>query len=151
MGFGVNAYASIKNITTDEKGNTTAQVSTSYKDRKANIYRTDFLSKYVQMRGNALEKLNELQNAISSSDKNSARIKITSCSSSNCYEDADGNLKFLKNDRYTIFDFELVDNSKDSNNPSGAISPVRKLPSPADLDNPDMFIPPEANEELPFG
>lgn len=151
MGFGVNAYATVKNIATDEKGNVTVQVSTSYKDRNSNSYKTDFLSKYVQLRGNALDKVNELRSVINSSEKQSTRIKITSCSSSNCYEDSGGTLKFLRNDRHTLFDFEFAENSgNSSNNSSSAKTPINTLPSPEDLNNPEMFIPAGIDEDLPF-
>lgn len=102
--FSVNSYAKIKEV--EDKGNySVCKISISKKNKTTNKYETDFIGK-VRFVGNA-----HLQRPLKDQ-----RIKITNCGVSNCYT-KDDKLEFSKSPNYTIFGYELLEDSGANSTP----------------------------------
>lgn len=95
MGFGVNAFATIKEA--ENKGNTTNCKLTISKKNKATGKPTCTFSGWVSFVGNA-----HLCKPMAGQ-----KIKITNCDVSNGYADREGEQKWLNTPRYTVFAYEL--------------------------------------------
>ena len=102
--FSVNSYAKIKEV--EDKGNySVCKISISKKNKQSGKYETDFVGK-VRFVGQS-----HLQRPLKDQ-----KIKITSCGVSNCYV-KDDKLEFLNIPTYTVFAYEL---QEDSNNSSSS-------------------------------
>ena len=109
--FSVNSYAKIKEV--EDKGNySVCKISISKKNKQSGKYETDFVGK-VRFVGQS-----HLQRPLKDQ-----KIKITSCGVSNCYV-KDDKLDFLNIPTYTVFAYEL---QEDSNNSSSS-EPIRLEP-----------------------
>ena len=93
--FSVNSYAKIKEVVEKKDNYTVCKISISKKNKATNQYETTFAGN-VRFCSQAHLQV----------PKAEQRIKITSCSVSNCYT-KDGKLEFLKYPQYTIFAYEL--------------------------------------------
>ena len=99
--FSVNSYAKIKEV--EDKGNySVCKISISKKNKQSGKYETDFVGK-VRFVGQSY-----LQRPLKDQ-----KIKITSCGVSNCYV-KDDKLEFLNIPTYTVFAYELQEDSNGS-------------------------------------
>ena len=97
MAFGNGNFMKIWGVS--DKGNySEVSISSSRKNRNTGNYETDFSSKFVRFVGDA-HKQRPMEGQ---------KIKITGCSVENVYM-KDGEKQYLKNPRYTVFAYELMD------------------------------------------
>lgn len=103
--FGNGSYATVKNTAIDN-GKLVVHLVTKKKGQDGK-WRCDFSSRFINFVGKAKQK----------EPLEGDRIKILNCGVENAYVNEDEELVFLKNPRYTVFDYEFIehydDNKKD--------------------------------------